>query len=57
MSENLDNFTKNVNQTFESYEKMAVKVVKAVDFLNKQTAVNYDVLEKIVNHPFATKFI
>jgi len=43
--------------TLEKYEKISKDTLQAIEVISKETEVNYDLLEQIVNDPNFTKFV
>jgi len=53
----LEEFNNKIYITLENYEKLSQNIVQAVEVLNKETELNYELLENIVNNPNSSKFI
>lgn len=52
ISQNLDSFNKKVNMYVETYNKSSANVDKAIDVLVKNTAVDYDLLNNLIQEKF-----
>jgi hypothetical protein len=55
--EGLEEYDKKIQLLFSEYSKMSVNIQSAVDLIVKQTKIDHEVIEKILNNPVSSKFV
>ena len=55
--EGLEEYDKKIQLLFGEYSKMTMNIQSAVDLIVKQTKIDHELIDKILNNPISSKFV